>query len=68
MEVPEQLADLLAQLGFSRTADGRHWLLEGTDVCLEAPSARLDDDALVTKVELPLGPHGPCVVPRRRAA
>jgi len=55
MEVPKQLADLLARLGFARTADGRHWLLEGTDVFLEAPSARLDDDALVTKVELPSG-------------
>jgi hypothetical protein len=55
MEVPEQLADLLAQLGFARTADGRHWLLEGTDVFLEAPSARLDDGALVAKVELPSG-------------
>jgi hypothetical protein len=55
MEVPEQLAELLAQLGFARTADGRHWLLEGTDVFLEAPSARLDDGALVAKVELPSG-------------
>ena len=55
MEVPEQLADLLSQLGFSRTADGRHWLLEETDVFLEAPSARLDDGAQVAKVELPSG-------------
>ncbi len=56
MEVPKQLADVLAQIGFARTPDGRHWLLEGTGVFfLEAPSARLDDDALVTKVELPSG-------------
>ena len=47
VEVPEQLADLLAQLGFVRAADGRRWTLEGTDVFLEAPSAHLDDDANV---------------------
>jgi hypothetical protein len=55
MEVPEQLADRLAQLGFVRTADGRHWSLEGTDVFLEAPSARLDQGAMVATVELPSG-------------
>jgi hypothetical protein len=55
MEVPEQLAAALAQLGFQRTPDSRHWVLEGTDVFLEAPSAHLDDDALVTEVTLPSG-------------
>lgn len=55
MEVPEQLADRLAQLGFVRTKDGRHWTLEGTDVFLEAPSAQLDRGAVVATVELPSG-------------
>ncbi|HEX4805716.1 MAG TPA: hypothetical protein VFU94_07435 [Conexibacter sp.] len=55
MEVPEQLADRLAQLGFVRTKDGRHWTLEGTDVFLEAPSARLDRGAVVAAVKLPSG-------------
>jgi hypothetical protein len=55
MEVPDQLAGLLAQLGFVRTKDGRHWRLEGTDVFLEAPSARLDRGAVVAEVELPSG-------------
>jgi hypothetical protein len=55
MDVPDQLATILAQLGFSRTAGSRHWTLEGTDLFLEAPSARLDDDALVTRVKLPSG-------------
>jgi hypothetical protein len=55
MEVPEQLADVLAQLGFARAKDGRHWTLEGTDVFLEAPSAHLDRGAVVASVELPSG-------------
>lgn len=55
MEVPDALADALKQLGFTPTADGRHWTLGGTDVFLEAPSSRLDDDAVVTDVELPSG-------------
>ncbi len=55
MEVPDRLAARLAELGFVRAVDGRHWILEGTDVLLEAPSARLDDGALVAKVELPSG-------------
>lgn len=55
MDVSDQLASVLAELGFVRLRDGRHWQLEGTDVLLEAPSARLDDDALVTEVALPSG-------------
>jgi hypothetical protein len=55
MDVPGQLADTLVALGFTRAPDGRHWTLEGSDVFLEAPSARLDDDALVTEVALPSG-------------
>jgi hypothetical protein len=55
MEVPEQLADVLAQLGFARARDGRHWTLEGTDVFLEAPSAHLDRGAVVASVALPSG-------------
>jgi hypothetical protein len=55
MEVPEQLASTLAALGFTRTSDGRHWTLDDTEVFLEAPSARLDDDTVVTEVELPSG-------------
>ncbi len=55
MDVPEQVNAALTELGFVRTRDGRHWLLEGTDVFLEAPSAQLDDDALVTEVRLPSG-------------
>jgi hypothetical protein len=55
METPDALVDALERLGFTQTADERHWTLEGTDVFLEAPSARLDDDAVVTDVELPSG-------------
>jgi hypothetical protein len=55
MEVPEPLADRLAQLGFVRAVDGRHWTLEGTDVFLEAPGARLDRGTVVIRVELPSG-------------
>jgi hypothetical protein len=55
MEVPELLGSKLAALGFAKTADGRHWLLEGTEILLEAPSSRLDDGALVVDVTLPSG-------------
>lgn len=55
MEVPEQLAERLAQLGFVRARDGRHWTLSETDVFLEAPSAHLDRGAVVATVELPSG-------------
>jgi hypothetical protein len=55
MAVPDQLAASLAQLGFTRSADGRHWELEGTKVLLEAPSAALDAGAHVTEVKLHSG-------------
>lgn len=55
MAVPDQLAAILAQLGFTRSSDGRHWELEGTSVLLEAPSADLDADAHVTAVKLHSG-------------
>ncbi len=55
MEVPDALATNLAELGFVRAADGRHWMLEGTDIFLEAPSSRLDPDAVVAEIELPSG-------------
>jgi hypothetical protein len=49
MEVPEQLADVLAQLGFARAKDGRHWILGGVE------RAHLDRGAVVASVELPSG-------------
>jgi hypothetical protein len=55
MEVPDALDSKLAELGFVRAADGRHWMLEGTDIFLEAPSSRLDADAVVAEIELPSG-------------
>lgn len=55
MEVPDALAAKLAELGFSRAKNGRHWLLEGTEVLLEAPSSSLDADAVVTEIELQSG-------------
>jgi hypothetical protein len=55
MEVPDALATKLAELGFSRAKDGRHWLLEGTEILLEAPSAHLDADAVVAEIELQSG-------------
>lgn len=55
MEVPEALNGKLAELGFVRAPDGRHWMLEGTDIFLEAPSSRLDPDAVVAEIELPSG-------------
>jgi hypothetical protein len=44
MEVPDELA-----------ADGRHWLLEDTEIFLEAPSSYVDADAVVAKIELQSG-------------
>jgi hypothetical protein len=41
MEVPNALAEKLADLGFARSTDRRHWRLEGTEILLEAPRARL---------------------------
>ncbi|MFY9580134.1 MAG: hypothetical protein WAQ33_12500 [Gaiellaceae bacterium] len=55
MAVPDQLALILAQLGFTRSKDGRHWELEGTKVLLEAPGASLDVGAHVTQVKLRSG-------------
>src|ERR1700691_1807073 len=55
MEVPGALATTLAELGFSRATDGRHWLLEGTEILLEAPSAHLDADAVVAEIKLQSG-------------
>ena len=55
MAVPEQLAAILAQLGFERSGDGRHWELPGTEVLLEVPGADLDAGAQVAIVRLPSG-------------
>ncbi len=55
MEVPDELAAKLAELGFVPATDRRHWVLEGTDVLLEAPSAYLDADALVAEITLRSG-------------
>ncbi len=55
MDVPDELAEKLAELGFDRARDGRHWVLEGTEVFLEAPSSRLDPDAVVTEIRLQSG-------------
>jgi hypothetical protein len=55
MAIPEQLAEILAQLGFARSRDGRHWELPDTEVLLEAPSADLDAGAQVAVIELPSG-------------
>lgn len=55
MAVPERLSATLTELGFERSRGGRHWRLLGTDVFLEAPSADLDRDALVTEVTLRSG-------------
>jgi hypothetical protein len=55
MEVPDELAKGLIELGFTRAPDGRHWTLEGTDVLLEAPSSRLDSDAEVSEIKLDSG-------------
>lgn len=55
MEVPRELDEHFAALGFVRLADGRHWRLEGTDVLLEAPGSHVDRDAEITEVALPSG-------------
>jgi hypothetical protein len=55
MEVPAELDAKLAELGFVRAPDGRHWELPGTEVFFEAPSANLDPDVVVAEVELPSG-------------
>lgn len=55
MDVPDELAEKLAELGFERAPDGRHWFLEGTNVFLEAPSSRLDADAVITEITLHSG-------------
>ncbi|MFI5008950.1 MAG: hypothetical protein ACHQDY_01600 [Solirubrobacterales bacterium] len=55
MEVPAELAAKLAELGFVRMPNGRHWELPGTEVFLEAPGANLDSGAVVTEVKLPSG-------------
>ncbi|MFI5005432.1 MAG: hypothetical protein ACHQE6_10510 [Solirubrobacterales bacterium] len=55
MAVPDELAVKLGELGFIRASDGRHWILEGTKVLLEAPSAQLDSDAVVADVKLQSG-------------
>jgi hypothetical protein len=55
MEVPDELSAKLADLGFVVAADRRHWVLKGTEVLLEAPSAYLDADALVAEIELQSG-------------
>jgi hypothetical protein len=55
MEVPGELATKLAELGFARAEDGRHWQLKGTDILLEAPGAHADADAVVTEIELQSG-------------
>ncbi|HEY7892355.1 MAG TPA: hypothetical protein VIC05_09130 [Solirubrobacteraceae bacterium] len=54
MEVPDSLARTFAELGFAR-GDARHWELPGSNVFLEAPSADLDQGAVVVEVELSSG-------------
>lgn len=55
MDIPDELAEKLAELGFDQASDGRHWFLKGTDVFLEAPSAKLDADAVITEIALRSG-------------
>lgn len=55
MAITDPLTTTLVALGFEKNKDGRHWHLPGTDVLLEAPSADLDGDAVVTTVDLPSG-------------
>ncbi len=55
MAVPERLAEILAQLGFVRSRDRRHWELPGTEVLLEAPGADLDAGTQVAVIDLPSG-------------
>lgn len=55
MEVSGELAAKLAELGFVRTENGRHWRLEGTEILLEAPSSHLDIDAVAIEIDLGSG-------------
>lgn len=55
MPVTSRLDAMLADLGFENSPDGRHWRLARTDVFVEAPSAELERDALVTEVVLESG-------------
>lgn len=55
MAVTDRLRAALADLGFEMSSDGRHWRLGGTEIFLEAPSADLDADAVITEVTLPSG-------------
>lgn len=55
METPDVLTRRLGELGFVRTANGRHWTLPDTDIYLEAPSSRLDAKAAVMEIELTSG-------------
>ncbi|ADB52321.1 hypothetical protein [Conexibacter woesei] len=55
MAVTDRLRATLADLGFEMSRDRRHWRLAGSEVFLEAPSADLDTDAVVTEVTLPSG-------------
>lgn len=55
MAVTDRLRATLADLGFAMSRDRRHWRLAGSEVFLEAPSADLDIDAVITEVTLPSG-------------
>lgn len=55
MAVTDRLRATLADLGFEMSSDQRHWRLAGSEVFLEAPSADLDTDAVITEVTLPSG-------------
>jgi len=55
METPDVLTGRLGELGFVRTANGRHWTLPDTDIYLEAPSSHLDAKATVMEIELMSG-------------
>jgi hypothetical protein len=55
MEVPDELARKLDEVGFVRTPDRRHWTLEGTEVMLEAPGSQVDSEAVVTDIKLHSG-------------
>lgn len=58
MRVPDELAGWIAELGFERAPDGRHWTLAGSDVLLEAPASTLDDGVVVSEVKLRSGRLG----------
>lgn len=55
MEIPDQLATLLAEVGFERAKDGRHWIIPDTEIILEAPGSHLDSDAVRIEVKLRSG-------------